>query len=295
MARKNSRFQHGTPGKANVMADTLRHKAYCSELEVQIQQPLLYEELRKINIEIVPQGHVNSLVIEQNLDSKIKGRQHYDSEIQKIKRYVESGKPSFFTIDRDDDTLYFKGRLVVNTASANLNSAPDVMKEAHDTPLSIHPGSTKMYHDIRQRYWWSNMKQDIARYVEQCDIFRRAKAEHLRPAGTLQPLSIPEWKWDKIEMDFVNGFPRSQKGHDDIFVVIDQFTKVAHFMPVKETISASQLADLYVSRIVSLHGIPLEISSDHGSIFTSRFWDSFQEAMGTHLNFSTAYHPQSQG
>src|SRR4051812_7622872 len=124
MARKNSRFQHGTPGKANVMADALSRKAYCSELVVQIQQPLLYEELRKMDIEIVPQGHVNSLVIEQNLDSKIKGRQHYDSEIQKIKRYVESGKPSSFTIDRDDhDTLYFKVRIVVNTASANMNSA----------------------------------------------------------------------------------------------------------------------------------------------------------------------------
>src|SRR4051812_13494044 len=135
------------------------------------------------------------------------------------------------------------------------------------------------------------MKQDIARYVEECDVCRRVKAEHQRPAGTLQPLSIPEWKWDKIEMDVVTGFPRSQKGHDAIFVVIDRFSKVAHFLPIKETISASQLADLYVSRIVSLHGIPLEISSDHGSIFTSKFWDSFQEAMGTHLNFSTAYHP----
>ena len=139
------------------------------------------------------------------------------------------------------------------------------------------------------------MKQDIARYVDECDIYHRVKAEHQRPAGTLQPLSIPEWKWDKIEMDFVTGFPRSQKGHDAIFVVIDRFSKVAHFLPIKETISASQLADLYVSRIVSLHGIPLEISSDRGSIFTSKFWDSFQEAMGTHLNFSTAYHPQSQG
>src|SRR4051812_22257252 len=183
-----------TPGKANVMADALSRKAYCSELEVQIQQPLLYEELRKMNIEIVPQGHVNSLVIEQDLDSKIKGRKHYDSEIQKIKRYVESGKPSSFTIDHDDDddTLYFKGRLVVNTASANLNSSPDVMKEAHDTPLSIHPSGTKIYQDIRQQYWWSNMKQDIARYVDECDVFRRVKAEHQRPAGTLQPLSIPE-------------------------------------------------------------------------------------------------------
>src|SRR3954466_9918732 len=96
-----------------------------------------------------------------------------------------------------------------------------------------------------------------------------------------------------IEMDFVTGFPRSQKGHDAIFVVIDQFSKVAHFLPIKETIYASQLGDLYVSRIVSLHGIPLEISSNRGSIFTSKFWDSFQEAIGTHLKFSTAYHPQS--
>src|SRR3954471_19400079 len=113
------------------MSDALSRKAYCSELEVQIQQPLLYEDHRKMNIQIVPHGHVNSLVIEQGLDFKIKIRQHYDSEIQKIKRYVESGKPSSFTIDHDDDdTLYFKGRLVVNTASANLNSAPDVMKEA---------------------------------------------------------------------------------------------------------------------------------------------------------------------
>jgi transposase InsO family protein len=169
------------------------------------------------------------------------------------------------------------------------------MKEAHDTPLSIHPGSTKMYQDIRQRYWWPDMKHDIAQYVAECDVCRRIKAEHQRPAGTLQPLDIPEWKWDKVEMDFITGFPRSQKGHDAIFVVIDRFSKVAHFLPVKETITASQLADLYVSRIVSLHGVPLEISSDRGSLFTSRFWKGFQEAMGTHLSFSTAFHPRTQG
>src|SRR4051812_24801297 len=103
------------------------------------------------------------------------------------------------------------------------------MKEAHHSPLSIHPGSTKMYQDIRQWYWWSNMKKDIARYVDECDVCRRVKAEHQRPAGTLQPLSIPEWKWDKIEMDFVTGFPRSQKGHDAIFVDIDDSPRLPTF------------------------------------------------------------------
>src|SRR3954466_3438490 len=94
------------------------------------------------------------------------------------------------------------------------------------------------------------MKKDITRYVDECDVCRRVKAEHQGPAGTLQPHTIPEWKWDKIEMDFITGFPRSQKGNNAIFVVIDQFSKVGHFLPVKETISASQLADLYVSIIV---------------------------------------------
>src|SRR4051812_38939391 len=139
---------HYTPGKANVMADALSRKAYCSELEVQLHQPLLYEELRKLNLEIVPQGHVNSLVLKSDLDNSIKVIQGYDSDIAKIKRYLASGKPSFFHV-ADDGTMYFKGRLVVLTKKANLDYTPDVMKEAHDTPLSIHPGSTKMYQDIR--------------------------------------------------------------------------------------------------------------------------------------------------
>ena len=135
------------------------------------------------------------------------------------------------------------------------------------------------------------MKRDIARFVAECDVCRRIKAEHQRPAGTLQPLPIPEWKWDKVGMDFITGFPKTQKGNDAIFVVIDRLSKVAHFLPVRESITASQLADLYVSRIVSLHGVPLVINSDRGSLFTSRFWVSFQNAMGTYLSFSTSFHP----
>jgi hypothetical protein len=83
------------------------------------------------------------------------------------------------------------------------------------------------------------MKRDIARYVAECDVCHRIKAEHQRPAGTLQPLAISEWKWDKVKMDFITRFPRSQKGHDAIFVIIDRFSKVAHFLPVKETITTS--------------------------------------------------------
>ena len=132
-----------------------------------------------------------------------------------------------------------------------------------------------MYHDLKRSYWWTRMKREIAQFVNQCDVCRRVKAEHQRPAGLLQPLPIPEWKFDHIEMDFVTGFPKSKKGNDAIFVVIDKLSKVAHFLPVKESILAAQLAELYTSRIVSLHGVPMMISSDRGSIFTSKFWNSF--------------------
>ena len=106
------------------------------------------------------------------------------------------------------------------------------------------------------------MKRDIARYVAECDVCHCIKAEPQRPSCTLQPLPIPEWKWDKVSMEFITGFPKTQKGNDAIFVVIDRLSKVAHFLPIHESITASQLADLYVSRVVSLHGVPLEIISD---------------------------------
>ena len=104
-----------------------------------------------------------------------------------------------------------------------------------------------------------------------------------------------EWKWDEIGMDFITGFPKSQKGNNAIWVVVDRLSKVAHFLPVREDITAIQLADLYISRILVLHGVPKKIISDRGSLFTSKFWTSFQQAMGTRVNFTTAFHPQGDG
>ena len=115
------------------------------------------------------------------------------------------------------------------------------------------------------------MKREVAKYVAECDTCRRVKAEHQRPAGTLRPIAIPEWKWDEIGMDFITGLPKSPKGNDAIWVIIDRLSKVAHFLPVRVNITAAKLADLYASRIVVLHGVPKKIISDHGSLFTSRF------------------------
>jgi hypothetical protein len=127
-------------------------------------------------------------------------------------------------------------------------------------------------------------------YVSLCDTYQRVKAEHQRPAGLLQPLKIPEWKWEEIRMDFIVGLPRTQAGYDSIWVIVDRLTKVAHFIYVKTTYSGAKLAELYMSRIMCLHGVPKKIVSDRGSQFTSKFWEKLHESMDTKLNFSSAYH-----
>jgi transposase InsO family protein len=168
-----------------------------------------------------------------------------------------------------------------------------ILKEAHDSDYSIHPGSTKMYQDLKRKYWWYGLKRDVAAHVAMCDVCQRVKAEHQRPTGLLHPLKIPEWKWEEIGMDFITGLPRTQKGYNAIWVILDRLTKVAHLIPVKTTYKGSQLAEIYMARIVCLHGVPKKIVSDRGSQFTSRFWKSFHENMDLKLNFGSAYHPQT--
>jgi hypothetical protein len=152
-----------------------------------------------------------------------------------------------------------------------------------------------MYQDLKREYWWPGMKMDIAEFVARCIVCQQVKIEHQRPAGLLQPLEIPQWKWEQISMDFVEGLPRSQKGHDSIWVIVDRLTKSVHFLPVKSTYKTSQYAELFISEIVKLHGVPVSIVSDRDPIFTSHFWKAFQRALGTHLNMSTSYHPQTDG
>jgi hypothetical protein len=188
--------------------------------------------------------------------------------------------------------VWFKDRLCV----PDIKSIRElILKEAHETAYSIHPGSEKMYQELKKRFWWYGMKSKIAEYVAVCDSCQRIKVEHQRPACLLQPLQIPQWKWDEIRMDFIVGLPRTRTGYDSIWVVVDRLTKAAHFIPVKTTYNSAVLTELYMSQIVCLHGIPKKIVSDKGTQFTSHFWQQLHEALGTHLKFSSAYHPQTDG
>ncbi|GKB61374.1 putative reverse transcriptase domain-containing protein [Tanacetum coccineum] len=150
-----------------------------------------------------------------------------------------------------------------------------------------------MYQDLKQYYWWPNLKADIATYVSKC--LTCAKAEHQKPSRLLQQPKISIWKWEQITMDFIVGLPRTPSGYDSIWVIVDRLTKSAHFLPVKTTDSMEKLTQLYLKEIIYRHGVPISIISDRDSKFASRFWRSLQGALGTQLDMSTAYHPEMDG
>ncbi|GKB97190.1 reverse transcriptase domain-containing protein [Tanacetum coccineum] len=152
-----------------------------------------------------------------------------------------------------------------------------------------------MYHDLKKLYWWPNMKAIITEYVGKCLTCSRVKAEYQKPSGLLVQPEIPMWKWERITMDFVTKIPKTLIGHDTIWVIIDRLTKSAHFIPTRATDSMETLTRLYIKEIVSRHGVPITIILDRDSHFTSRFWQSLQNALGTQLDMSTTYHPKTDG
>ncbi|GKE84467.1 putative reverse transcriptase domain-containing protein, partial [Tanacetum coccineum] len=162
---------------------------------------------------------------------------------------------------RADGTLCLNGRSWL-PCYGDLRTV--IMHESHKSKYSIHPGSDKMYQDMKKLYWWPNMKADIATYVSKCLTCAKVKAEHQRPSGLLVQPKIPEWKWDNITMDFVTKLPKTSQGYDTIWVIMDRLTKSAIFTPMRETDPMDKLARIYLK----------------------------ENALGTNLDMSTAYHPQ---
>jgi hypothetical protein len=165
------------------------------------------------------------------------------------------------------------------------------LNEAHTSRNSIHPGSTKMYHDLRQQFWWTRMKRKVARYIFECDTYRKVKADYMKPEGLLQPLSISEWKWDDISMDFIIDLPLTAHKFNSIWVIVDQLSKSAHFIPVHTHYDVRRHAKIYIAHMLCLHEVPKMIISDRGLQFVARFWEQLHTSLGTHLIDSSAYHP----
>ncbi|GJZ44862.1 putative reverse transcriptase domain-containing protein [Tanacetum coccineum] len=258
------------PGKANVVADALSRKVREKPLRVRSLVMSTYtdlsERILKAQLEAVKQENVKA----ENLGRLLK---------------------PIFEI-HSDGIRYFENRVWLPLFGGLRDL---IMHESHKSKYSIHPGSDKMYQDLKKLYWWPNMKADIATYVSKCLTCAKVKVEHQRPSGLLQQPEIPEWKWERITMDFVTGLPRTSSGYDSIWVIVDRLTKSAHFLPMKKTDSMEKLTQLYLKEVVCRHGVPLSIISDRDSRFASGFWRSLQNALGTNLNMSTAYHPETDG
>jgi len=282
------------PGKANVVADALSRKTRrrLAALRCSLHKDLMtlgqYDWRPEVGGCTVFLGAVT---VQPSWISRIVAAQAEDSWIQTRKGEITQEPSDDWSVGADGG-LRMKGRLVL-PESTELRK--ELFDEAHRARYTVHPGATKMYKDLRRTFWGKNLRRDVAIYVTRCFTYQQVKAEHQRPAGVLQPLAIPEWKWSKISMDFIIGLPRSRTGNDSIWVVVDRLTKSAHFIPVKTTFTTDRLARIYIQEIVRLHGVADSFVSDRGATFTSRFWRSFQETIGTELDYSSPFHPQTDG
>ena len=158
--------------------------------------------------------------MESTLQDSVISAQLRDKSVKIIKQELARGEEKYkcFHLDQKG-ILWFDNRIVV---PKDHQLRRQILDEAHLSKFSIHPGSTKMYQDLRQHYWWTRMKREVAKYVSECDVYQRIKASHLKVAGTLQPLSIPSWKWEDISMDFIVGLPNTSQKHDSIWVIVDR-------------------------------------------------------------------------
>ncbi|GJW74159.1 putative reverse transcriptase domain-containing protein [Tanacetum coccineum] len=237
------------PGKANVVADALSRKERIEPLRVRalvmtigldLPKQILNAQTEARKPENIKNEDVGSMLVENSKDPE--------------QLRTEKLEP------RADGTLCFNGRSWL-PCYGDLRTV--IMQKSHKSKYSIHPGSDKMYQDMKKLYWWPNMKADIATY------------------------------WDNITMDFVTKLPKSSQGYDTIWVIVNQLTKSVIFVPIGETDPMEKLTRMYLKEVVMRHGIPVSVICDRDPRFTSNFWRSLQKALGTSLDMSTAYHPQT--
>ncbi len=164
-----------------------------------------------------------------------------------------------------------------------------VLQWGHESPLTCHPGNF-----LQRRFWWPSIKEDVKVYVEACPVCSQGKATHQRPQGLLHPLPIPHRPWSHLSLDFVTGLPPSQ-GNPVILVVVDRFSKAARFISLPKLPSAKETAELIMNHVFRVFGIPLDIVSDRGPQFSSRFWGAFCKLVGGTASLSSGFHPESNG
>jgi hypothetical protein len=191
-----------------------------------------------------------------------------------------------------DNGIIRKGELIWIGHNSALTTK--LISSYHASAMGGHSGAQATYHRLKRMFEWKGMKGEVEDFIKQCSVYQQAKHERQHPVGLLQLFPIPAGAWQDITMDFIEGLPRSD-GSNAILVVVDKFTKYAHFIPMEHPFTAHQVTSAVLNHVVKLHGLPNSIVSDRDRIFTTSFWKELFKLLDKKLLMSTSYHPQTDG
>jgi hypothetical protein len=219
--------------------------------------------------------------------SFIPGDEVYNTQL----RLTEEGKGQKGTTV-EEGLLYYKNRLWIPDSN---ELRQEIATSEHDSKVAGHFGQGKTLELMTRHFFWPNLEKWVEDYVRSCDECQRNKSPRHARFGLLQPLELSYRPWSSISMDFIIELPESGEGYSSIWVIVDRFTKMAHFVPLKKPATAENLAKVFVREIWRLHGLPTDIVSDRDSRFTSEFWQSTLTLLGIRPRMSTSFHPQTDG
>jgi transposase InsO family protein len=289
-------------GKQNAKADALtrrdeeverqdqvkteyRTRAFLSQDQI---DPKVLQDLG-IDVELSPILEEHTFDEPVALLDRILRENRESSSLQALRIQAQDDRETDFELE--DGLLLYNGRLVVPQSGY---VQTELIQEAHNQVSTAHPGRDKTYHLLRPRYYWPKMLRDIERFVRNCQPCRRAHVPRDKTPGFLHPLPIPEHPWQHVTMDF-KSMPKDKFGYDTVFVVIDRLSKQAISIPCHQTITAEEMAQLYITHVYRYYGAPESMVSDRGPQFVSYFWAEFCRILGVKLKLSTAFHPQTDG
>lgn len=258
-------------GKTNTVADGLsRRHDHQHELSALVHR---ISNVTSLHADIFQASKNDS-----NYVRLLKKKQH---ELKKLHLSIKGGLLYY-----DNDRIYLPDDAQLHTR---------IIHECHDTPTAGHLGKDKTIDQVKRRFYWLRMDEEIQKYVVSCDLCQRNKPSQRPKIGLMQPLPIPNRPWQQVSMDLITQLPRSKLGNDAIVVFVDKLTKMVHYVPTTTNVTAPKLAKIVLREVCRLHGIPESILSDRDPRFTAHFWRALWDQLGTKLVMSTAYHPQTDG
>lgn len=265
-------------GKDNVVADALSRRS--DHKDVKQAQTVSEQPIEVASIGISLSDGENKFVEEIVLGY---------SDDKSCKKILEKCEPPF----RIDGKLIMRGDQIYIPRNKQLITK--ILKEMHDTPLGGHVGISKTFELVSRKFYWPRQHRDIKRYINTCIKCQESKPMNSLPMGLLQPLPIPHRRWDQVTMDLITQLPKTKRGYDAIAVFVDKLSKMVHYVPTTSTVTAFELAEIFINYVIRYHGVPKSILTDRDGRFTSRFWKALWKALGTTLLMSTSYHPQTDG